>query len=84
MQQKAFKMVKTALCNAPILVFPNPLLPYTVVIDTSKHVVGGVIMQDQGDGLRSIAFHSKTLIVSEMKYTLRHMNASWLHLHTAS
>ena len=26
-------------------------------------------MQDQGDGLRPIAFHSKTLTVSEMKYS---------------
>ena len=69
MQQKAFETVKTALCNAPILVFPDPLLPYTVVTDASKHAVGGVIMQDQGEGLRPIAFHSKTLTVSEMKYS---------------
>ena len=26
-------------------------------------------MQDQGDGLRPVAFHSKTLTVSEMKYS---------------
>ena len=69
MQQKAFESVKTALCNAPILVFPDPLLPYTVVTDASKHAVGGAIMQDQGDGLRPVAFHSKTLTVSEMKYS---------------
>ena len=49
--------------------FSDPLLPYTVVTDASKHVVGGAIMQDQGDGLRLVAFHSKTLTVSEMKYS---------------
>ena len=69
MQQKAFEAVKTALCNVPILVFPDPLLPCTMVIYASKHAVGGAIMQDQGDGLRPIAFHSKMLIVSEMKYS---------------
>ena len=69
LQQKASEVVKTALCNAPILVLPDPLLPYTVVTNASKHAVGGVIMQDQGDGLRPIAFHSKMLTVSEMKYS---------------
>ena len=44
MQQKAFEETKTAMCNAPILVFPDPLLPYTVVTDASKHAVGGVIL----------------------------------------
>ena len=44
MQQKAFEEVKTALCNAPILVFLDPLLPYIVVTDASKHIVGGTIM----------------------------------------
>ena len=69
MQQKAFTELKSGLCNAPLLVFPDPLLPYTVVTDASQHAVGGVIMQDQGEGLRPIAFHSKTLKVSEMKYS---------------
>ena len=69
MQQKAFEETKTALCNAPILVFPDPLLPYTVVTDASQHIVGGVIMQDQGDGLCPIAFYSKTLSASEIKYS---------------
>ena len=69
MQQKAFEEVKTALCNAPILVFPDPLLQYTVMTDASKHAVGGAIMQDQGDGLRPIAFYNKTLSASEVKYS---------------
>ena len=35
MQQKAFTELREGLCNAPLLVFPEPLLPYTVVIDAS-------------------------------------------------
>lgn len=33
LQQKTFEAVKTVLCNASILVFSNPLLPYIVVTD---------------------------------------------------
>ena len=49
--------------------FPDPLLPYTVVTDASKHAVGGATIQDQGAGLRPIAFYSKTLSASEIKYS---------------
>ena len=69
MQEKAFRDLKSTLCEAPILVFPDPLLPYTVVTDASQHAVGGVIMQDHGAGLQPIAFHSKMLKSSEMKYS---------------
>ena len=69
MQERAFRALKAALCKAPILVFPDPSLPYTVVTDASQHAVGGVIMQDQGAGLQPIAFHSKMLKPSEMQYS---------------
>ena len=39
------------LCEAPILWFPNPKLPYTVVMDASGASVRGVLMQEQGEGL---------------------------------
>ena len=32
------------LCKAPLLIFPNPKLPYTVVTDASAKAVGGVLM----------------------------------------
>ena len=33
------------------LLFPYPKLPYTIVTDASGTTVGGVLMQDQGNGL---------------------------------
>ena len=35
-----------ALCIALVLLFPDPKLRYTVVIDASRTTAGGVLMQD--------------------------------------
>ena len=43
--------LKEALCTAPILLFLDPKLPYTIVTYTYGTVAGGVLTQDQGDGL---------------------------------
>ena len=45
-QQRVFQQLKDALCDSPILVFPYPKLPYTMVTDASGTAVGGVLMQD--------------------------------------
>ena len=61
LQCKAFSELKSVLCNAPLLVFPDPKLLYTVVIDALADAIGGVLMQDQGDGLQLVAFMSRAL-----------------------
>ena len=43
-QSRAFSELKSALCNAPLLIFPDPKLPYTVVTDASADAAGGVLM----------------------------------------
>ena len=68
-QQRAFLQMKEALCKAPILQYPDAKLPYTVVTDASGIAVGGVLLQDQGDGLRPIAFLSRKLNAAEQKYS---------------
>ena len=50
-QHKAFSELQFDLCNAPLLIFLDPKLPYTVVTDALADATGGVLMQDQGDGL---------------------------------
>ena len=50
-QWHAFQRLKEALCTAPVLKFPNPNLPYTVVTYASCTATGGVLMQNQGEGL---------------------------------
>ena len=43
--------LKDALCTAPMLLFPDPTLPYTVVTNAFGIVARGLLMQDQGVGL---------------------------------
>ena len=68
-QREAFRQLKQKLCEAPILRYPDPKLPYTVVTDASRAAVGGVLMQDQGEGLQPLAFISKALKPSEGRYS---------------
>ena len=56
---------KAALCNAPLLQYPDPSLPYVVVTDASGQAAGGVSMQDQDEGLRPLAFMSRALKPTE-------------------
>ena len=66
-QKEAFCQLKQKLCEASILWYPDPKLPYTVVTDASGAAMGGVLMQDQGEGLQPLAFMSKALKPSERR-----------------
>ena len=68
-EEEAFQKLKTALHQAPFLQYPDPTLPYTVVTDALGIAVGGVLMQDSGEGLRPLAFLSRKLNPSEQKYS---------------
>ena len=68
-QRRAFQQLKEALCAAPVLLFPDPKLPYTVVTDVSGTAAGGILMQDQGDGLQPLAFLSRQLKPTEQRYS---------------
>ena len=68
-QRCAFQQLKESLCAAPVLLFPDPKLPYTVVTDASGTVAGGVLMQDQGNGLQPLAFLSRRLKPTEQRYS---------------
>ena len=48
---------------------PDPNLPYTVVTDVSGTAAGGVLMQDQGEGLQPLAFLSRRLKPIEQRYS---------------
>ena len=52
------------------MLFPDPKLPYTIVTDASGTTVGGVLMQDQGDGLQPLAFLSRLLKPTEQRYNV--------------
>ena len=58
-QRKAFQDLKDVLCTAPIVQFPDPKLPYIVVTYALHIAVGGVLMQDHGESLKSLTFLSR-------------------------
>ena len=62
--------MKQKLCEAPILRYLDLKLPYTVVTDASRAVVGGVLMEDQGEGLQPLALMSKALKPSKRRYSV--------------
>ncbi|XP_057187744.1 retrovirus-related Pol polyprotein from transposon 412 [Triplophysa rosa] len=66
--EAAFEELKRRLTQAPVLVFSNPQLPYVLHVDASQEGLGGVLYQDQGEGLRPVAFISRSLTPSERHY----------------
>lgn len=66
--EAAFRRLKVAIAEGPVLILPDPTLPYVVHTDASGFAVGAVLQQDQGKGLQPIAFLSKKMIDAETRY----------------
>jgi hypothetical protein len=67
-EQRAFDELKAALVQGPVLIVPDPKLPFTLATDASGYAVGGALTQDQGRGQQPVAFLSKRMSNAEMKY----------------
>jgi len=86
-EQKAFDAIKCAMASAPVLIMPDPSLPFVVHTDASGFAVGAVLMQDQGKGLQPIAYLSKKMLDAETRYPVHeqellaiiHALKSWKH-----
>lgn len=70
-QQQAFDTLKEAMCTAPVLLIPDPSLPFTLNCDASNYAVGATLQQDQGNGLQPIAYRSRKLTPAEINYDVR-------------
>jgi hypothetical protein len=64
--QEAFKKVKHALTNAPVLAPPKLGKPFKMVLDASGVGLGAVLLQDE----RPVAFESRKLSQAEQNYTV--------------
>ena len=60
---------RTQFTTALVLLLLDPKLPYIVVTDAFGTVVGGVLMQDQGDGLQPLTFLSRRFKPTEQRYS---------------
>jgi RNase H-like domain found in reverse transcriptase/Reverse transcriptase (RNA-dependent DNA polymerase) len=64
-QQSAFNRLKTALTTTPVLGYPDFTLPFILETDASSYGLGAVLSQKQADGVKVIAFASRSLRVNE-------------------
>jgi hypothetical protein len=61
-QQAAFTEIKNLITSAPILIFPDFLLPFILHTDASDVAIGAVLSQRLADGTEHpVAFFSQTL-----------------------
>ncbi|KAK3531089.1 hypothetical protein QTP70_010364 [Hemibagrus guttatus] len=69
---QAFDTLKTAFTTAPLLVHPNPELPFFGEVDASTTGVGAVLLQQQGKPpvLHPCAFFSRKLSPAEANYDI--------------
>ena len=75
-QEKAFDTLKQALCNAPVLAFPDFQKDFIVCTDASNTGIGAVLMQrDENGKSRAIAFASRLLNSAERNYSVTHREA---------
>ena len=66
---KAFKEIKEAIKNAPILRTPNYTKPMHIFSFASFHTVAAILLQKNEDGFEQpIALFSKSLKTIELKY----------------
>jgi hypothetical protein len=69
-QEQSYTELKQAVSTAPILIIPDPHLPYTVVTDASGYAIGAALCQDHGNGLQPCAFLSRKMNDHERNYAV--------------
>lgn len=68
-QEAAFQQAKELICSTPTLAYYDQYKPTTVSADASSFGLGGVIMQMHPDGLKPVAFCSRTMTSAEQRYS---------------
>lgn len=72
-EQEAFDRTKRALTTAPVLRTYDPDLTTELVVDASSNhrSIGAALMQNDGNGLRPVAYFSRKMTPTEQRYCTR-------------
>ena len=68
-QQSAFIWLKIALTTAPILLLQDFELAFVITTDAREAAIGAILEQNRGRGLQLVAFASRKLNSTEMRYS---------------
>uniref|UniRef100_A0A1B8Y8L1 Gypsy retrotransposon integrase-like protein 1 n=1 Tax=Xenopus tropicalis TaxID=8364 RepID=A0A1B8Y8L1_XENTR len=66
--EEAFVQLKKRLTEAPVLAYADAHRPYVLHVDASYEGLGGVLHQRYPEGLRPVAYHSRSLAPSEKNF----------------
>ena len=69
-EANSFTALKVAMATAPVLHLPDFEKQFVVTTDASDVVVGAILEQNFGSGLQPIAFASRKLNATEMRYSV--------------
>ncbi len=68
--QHSFQLIKDTLASVAVLTHPDPAAEVNLAVDASNTHIGAVLQQrDAGGGWRPLAFFSKKLDASQLKYS---------------
>uniref|UniRef100_A0A6V7KDU1 RNA-directed DNA polymerase n=1 Tax=Bracon brevicornis TaxID=1563983 RepID=A0A6V7KDU1_9HYME len=67
--QDAFETLKKALCEAPILQYPDFTKPFLITTDASGFAIGAVLSQGEAGKDKPIAYFSRVLRGAETRYS---------------
>jgi RNase H-like domain found in reverse transcriptase/Integrase zinc binding domain/Reverse transcriptase (RNA-dependent DNA polymerase)/Integrase core domain/Chromo (CHRromatin Organisation MOdifier) domain/gag-polyprotein putative aspartyl protease len=69
-QQHAYDSLKLALVSEPVLVLPDPSLPFVMHTDSSKVALGAVLMQEVAGELHPVMYSSHMMSTAEVNYPI--------------
>lgn len=68
-QDKAFRVLRDALCSEPLLQYPDFTKPFVVTTDASQTAIGGILSQGAIGKDQPIAYASRALNDAEQNYS---------------
>ena len=68
-QENSFTSLKVAIATAPVLGLPNFERQFVITTDASDVAIGAILEHDFGSGLQPIAFSSRKLNPTEIRYS---------------